>query len=295
VFGGFKKFLITGGTGTFGRAMATRLIEGGAERVVLLARHEAEMALSEAVLGQLPGAQVSLRCFLGDVRDRDRLEMAFRNVDAVFHSAALKRIEQCQRDPIEAVRTNVVGTQCVIEAALRSDVRRLVGLSTDKACNPVNLYGATKLTAEHLLLAANALSAGRCSFSVVRYGNVWASRGSVIHQWKAQVSRGEPLRITDPEATRYFMRINEAVDLVLDALHNPRTDRVILADRLPAYRVGDLLDAFMLVHACPNHPVSVIGLPAFEKLHETMDGVTDSSQTWRMTSGELRELICQVE
>jgi UDP-N-acetylglucosamine 4,6-dehydratase len=275
--------------------MATRLIEGGAERVVLLARHEAEMATSEALLGALPGAETALRCFLGDVRDRDRLEMAFRNVEVVFHAAALKRIEQCQRDPIEAVRTNIYGTQSVVEAALRSQVRRVVGLSTDKACNPVNLYGATKLTAEHLLLAANALAAGRCAFSVVRYGNVWASRGSVIHQWQAQLSRGEALRVTDPDATRFFMTIDEAIDLVLYVLCGAVYDRVVCADSLPAYRVGDLLDAFKRCHYYPDHPVSVAGLPAFEKLHETMDGVTDSSQARRMTGTELEDLICQQE
>ena len=296
MLGGYSKFLITGGTGTFGKAMATRLINGGAERVVLLARHEAEMAAAEAVLGELPGAAVSLRCFLGDIRDRDRLEMALSNVDVIFHAAALKRIEQAQRDPIEAVKSNIYGTQALIEATIRKGtVKRVIGLSTDKACNPINLYGATKCVAEHLLLAANALSAGSCTFSVVRYGNVWASRGSVIHQWRAALSAGRPIRVTDPAASRYFMTLDEAVDLVLNVVPHRVTSQVVIPNSLPAYLVGDLLDAFKRVYACPDHPVSVMGLSAFEKLHETMDGVTDSSQARRMTGAELQEIVWQTK
>src|SRR5215469_1759828 len=126
--------------------------------------------------------------------------MAFRDIEVVVHAGALKRIEQCQRDPIEAVQTNTVGSKNVINAALRAGVSQCVLLSTDKAVNPVNLYGATKLCAEHLFVAANNIAAGRCKFSVARYGNIWASRGSVVHQWRSAVARGLPIRCTDPDA-----------------------------------------------------------------------------------------------
>lgn len=252
------------------------------------------MAACEEALSPLQGIRDPLRCFLGDVRDPDRLEMAFQDIDVVVHAAAIKRIEQAQRDPIECIKTNIYGTQNVIQAAIKTGVQRVVGLSTDKAVSPVNLYGATKLAVEHLLLAATALAAGKCSFGVVRYGNVWASRGSVIHRWRDQHRAGLPLRVTAVDATRYFMTIDDAINLVIQVMAGSPSDRVITPDGLPAYAVGDLLDSYCRVAGLEDYPVVVTGLPHYEKQHETMDGITDSSQARRMSTDELRTHICQL-
>lgn len=276
----YTKFLITGGTGTFGKACARHLLETGADRVVLLARHEAEMAAAEAELAKYSS---KLRPFIGDVRDRDRLEMAFRGCEVVIHAAALKRIEQCERDPIEAVKTNVLGTKNVIEAALQCELRQCILLSTDKAVAPVNLYGATKLAAERLWIAANNLAAGRCTFAVARYGNIFASRGSVVPRWRQLVAENRPLRISDPRSTRYFMRIADAVALV-EGLLTHRIPGEIKIPSLAAYQLSDLAEAI----AGRDYPTIEVGMPEWEKLHETMDGITDSSQARRMTVDELR-------
>jgi UDP-N-acetylglucosamine 4,6-dehydratase/5-epimerase len=274
------KFLVTGGTGTFGRAFLSYVIDHGAERAVALGRHEAEMAQLESLLGH----HSALRCFLGDVRDAGRLEMAMHNVDTVVHAAALKRIEQCERDPIEAVKTNIGGTTNVVDAALRAGVSKVVLLSTDKAVDPINLYGATKLTAERLILAANNISGGRCAFSVARYGNIWGSRGSVVHQWRRQIAEGNPIIVTDRNATRYFMLPIHAVHLVTGLIRRMKGGEIELP-KLRAYQLNDLIVAMRPV------AVKLSGLPNWEKLHETMDGFTDSGQAERMTVEELLKAL----
>jgi len=276
------RVLVTGGSGTFGTAFLERVLKDGAERAVALSRHEVEMAALQARLGH----HVGFRRYLGDVRDADRLEMAFQGCETVVHAAALKRIEQCELDPIEAVETNVNGSKNVINAALRAGVSRCILLSTDKAVNPVNLYGATKLTAERLFVAANNIAGGRCKFCVARYGNIWGSRGSVVHQWRAALASGLPVKLTDGEATRYFMRPVEAVDLVLGLITNGSPGEIRIPE-LRAYRLGDLV----LAASVPFKRIERTGLPPHEKMHETLDGWTDSSEAERMTVDDLiREL-----
>jgi FlaA1/EpsC-like NDP-sugar epimerase len=253
-------------------------LQQGSERVVALARHEKEMFELEALIGPHP----NFRPFIGDVRDPQRLEMAMYNVDTVIHAAAMKRIEQCERDPIEAVKNNVDGSISTIISALRSGVTRCVLLSTDKAIAPVNLYGATKLCAERAFIAANNITGGRCAYSVARYGNIAGSRGSVIPIWRQRVRSGLPITITDPDATRYFMRIVDAVELVTGLVATMKGGETAIPV-LRAYRLGDLATALGVTNR------QIVGLPKWEKRHETMDGITDSSDADRMSITELRQ------
>jgi UDP-N-acetylglucosamine 4,6-dehydratase len=270
------RFLVTGGTGSFGRVFIPIVLRQNSERVVALARHEKEMHDLE----QLVGGHPNFRAYLGDVRDPDRLEMAMQDIDTVIHGAALKRIEQCERDPIEAIKTNVSGSVNVITAALRTHVNRAVLLSTDKASGPINLYGATKLCAERAFIAANNLAAGRCKFSVARYGNIAGSRGSVIPIWREKIAAGLPITVRGPDCTRYFMHIHESVELVLQLVVNMKGGEIALP-KLRAYRLGDLAIAM------GAKAIEVVELPAYEKPHETLDGITDSSMVERMSIDEL--------
>lgn len=274
--------LITGGTGSFARAFIPMALKQGARRIVALGRHELEMARLESEFGH----HDQMRFYLGDVRDQERLVMAMRNIDIVVHAAALKRIEQCERDPFEAVHTNVYGSENVIKACLKTGVSRCLLLSTDKAVAPINLYGATKLTAERLFLAANGPAAGNCTFGVVRYGNIWGSRGSVARLWIEARDRDLPLMVTKPTATRFFMKIEEAVDLVLRTLvvMQDGPTPVVVPD-LMAYLIGDLIQAFEYDN------VIVTGLPPYEKLHETMDDVVFSNAVDRLSVHDLKKEI----
>jgi UDP-N-acetylglucosamine 4,6-dehydratase/5-epimerase len=282
----WRGVLVTGGTGTFGHAFIPEMLRVGCDRVVVLSRDELKQAEMEREFDGYPGAD-RLRFYLGDIRDRDRLEMAMHNISHIVHAAALKRIEKCENDPIEAVSTNVQGTANVIHAALRTPTaKHMVGLSTDKACNPINLYGATKFTAERLTLAANILAAGRMKFSVVRYGNIFGSRGSVARIWQAAAARGiKKVMISEPETTRFFMRIDQAVDLVsrrlfdTDGFH----DRFYWSQAMPAYRLGDLLEAMGLKAGV------VTGLSPWEKQHEEIVPGVSSADARRMSIEELRE------
>lgn len=271
-------YLVTGGSGTFGRAFIPHILMQGATRVVALSRHEVELARLEKDIDH-----PNLRCFIGDVRDKSRLELAMRDIEVVVHAAALKRIEQCQRDPIEAIYTNVIGTASVILAALRTGVKKAVLLSTDKASSPINVYGATKLLAEHLWLAANGygLPVG-CRFAAVRYGNIWMSRGSVVPEWQQSIKLGLPIRVTDPEATRFYMTQDQAVALVDRAIRE--LPMQVLMPYLPAYRLADLIVAL------GNPKYEVIGLPWYEKQHEELGGLS-SGNVKRMTVGELEEAL----
>jgi UDP-N-acetylglucosamine 4,6-dehydratase len=277
--------LITGGTGTFARAFIPHCLREGAARIVALGRHEVEMARLERDFGA--GDKDQMRYYLGDVRDLERLKMAMHGatpISVVIHAAALKRIEQCERDPLECVSTNVMGSVNVITACLETNVERCLLLSTDKAVHPINMYGASKLCAERVFMAANGLSAGRCKFGVVRYGNIWKSRGSIHDVWYAAMMANKPIIVTDREATRFFMTTKHAVALVLETL-----DKMIdgpldiqLPHNLPAYQIGDLIEALMYNY------VEEIGLPPWEKKHETLNGHTYSNEAPRLTIEDLR-------
>lgn len=283
-----RSVLITGGTGYFARAMAKRALEEGVQRVCIFSRGEAQQAAMRADFNDHP----DLRWFIGDVRDRDRLALAMRGCDVVVHAAALKRIEVGAYNPTEMVKTNVLGTMNVAEAALQAGVRRVVGLSTDKAWQPISPYGQSKALAESILLGAHTtMSPDGPEFVVVRYGNVMGSTGSVLPRWTELRRLGAiTAPVTDPECTRFWMSRTEAVDLVWRAaapLASSRAEegRLLIPRDLPAFRLGDLAEAMGFQFQ------KVTGLPKWEKLHEGMDDGVTSDRARRLTVDEIRERI----
>lgn len=280
-----RSYLITGGTGSFGRAFARRLLDAGmSDRVCIYSRGEhAQAEMSEAF-----GHDERLRFLIGDVRDQQRLKRAMQGVDIVIHAAALKRIEVGQYNPLEMVKTNVDGAINVIEAAQDARcVERVVALSTDKAFQPCSPYGTSKALAESLFLAANNTT-GQFGprFSVTRYGNVWWSNGSVGPRWSQAVGAGKAITVTDLECTRFYMTMAEAVDLVLMAVKD-ETGRDLWIPELPAYDLSTLVEAF------EPPAVKVTGLPAWEKMHESMSATSCSRDARRMSVGELKNAIAQ--
>jgi UDP-N-acetylglucosamine 4,6-dehydratase len=259
-----KSVLITGGTGTFGRAFVNRLLEKHEPReIVVFSRDEFKQFEMAQVYSP---ARYPIRYFLGDIRDRERLMRAFNGVDIVVHAAALKQVPALEANPMEAIKTNIIGAQNIIEAALDRNVKRIIGVSTDKAVSPSNLYGATKLAMERLLVAANTYTRYRdISFSVVRYGNVEGSRGSVIPFWTDLLQNGETtLPITDNRMTRFLIDINRGVDLVVRAIEEARPGEIFIP-KIPSLRMIDLMKAFP-----GSPPARVVGIRPGEKLHEVL-------------------------
>lgn len=273
--------LITGGSGYLGRVLARRLIEAGYGRVCIYSRGEYAQARMRTEFNN----DERLRFFIGDVRDRDRLERAMSSVQAVVHAAALKRIEVGAYDPEEMVKTNVDGTLNVIYAARTAGVERVLLVSSDKAFEPVSPYGLTKALAEALVLRADALEYGAARFAVVRYGNVAGSTGSVIPTWRA--ARTPIVHITDPDCTRFWMHVREAADLVAGTLDAMKGGELVVPE-LPAYRLADLAEAMGLTYR-------TVGLRDYEKKHESMAPGRSSEHARRMTLEELREKLTEVE
>lgn len=275
-FDSSSKILITGGTGSFGKALLTKILSRWPEikRVVIFSRDE----LKQWELQQLfPSSQYpQLRFFLGDIRDQSRLRVALRGIDTVVHAAALKQVPAAEYNPIEFIRTNVLGAENIVQACLETDVERVVALSTDKAAAPVNLYGATKLCSDKLFVAANNIR-GRPNlrFSVVRYGNVMGSRGSVIPFFlKMATAKEKVLPITDRNMTRFNITLEEAVDMVLWSLKNAYGSE-ILVPKIPSYSIMDLANAIG-----PNCQKKFTGLRPGEKIHEEMITTADSATTF---------------
>lgn len=280
-----RSCLITGGSGSFGTAFVRRLLRDNlSERICVYSRGEHRQAEMREELED----DSRLRFLVGDVRDLARLRRAMTGVDVVVHAAALKRIEVGAYNPIEMVRTNVEGTINVIEAAQDAGVKKVVGLSTDKACLPCSPYGASKALAEALLLAANnTVAASGPRFAVTRYGNVWNSAGSVVPTWRRMVGNGaKAVPCTDPSATRFFMTLDEAVDLVLGTIETMQGGELAIPE-LPAYRLGDLAEAMGV-------RIIVKGLPGHEKLHESMAPGNTSDKARRMSVAELREKLAEI-
>jgi UDP-N-acetylglucosamine 4,6-dehydratase (inverting) len=268
-----SRILVTGGTGSFGRKFVSRLFEKypGIKRVVVYSRDELKQF---EMAQQFPADKYpSIRFFIGDVRDHDRLKRAMEGVDTVVHAAALKQVPAAEYNPFEAIRTNVIGAQNVIEAALESGINRVVALSTDKAAAPINLYGATKLCSDKLFIAANNLRGHRdIRFSVVRYGNVMGSRGSVIPFFLKRRDSGV-LPITDERMTRFNISLDDGVDMVLYSLDNCIGGEIIVP-KIPSYRITDVAEAIS-----PSAEKPVIGIRPGEKLHEEMVTASDSQNT----------------
>lgn len=264
--------LITGGTGAFGRAFARHLLAHHTpRRICLFSRDEAKQAALKATLPEVG----PVRYFLGDVRDEGRLVRACDGQDIVIHAAAMKRVESCEAEPFEAVRTNITGTEHVAIAAIMAGVPRVVFLSTDKAASPLTLYGATKFTAEQLMTQANAYSAGSVTrFACTRYGNVHGSTGSVVPLFRDQHRRGEPFTVTALGMTRFWMSMAEAVALVEHAV-TQMTGGEVFVPKLSAISIGQLCAAI-----APAHPVVEIGLRSREKLHEELVALEEARDTW---------------
>ena len=274
--------LITGGSGSLGTALSFRLVNDG-YRVRTLSRSESGRAKLLTATQREP-YKSSVSVLAGDVRDISRLELAMRGVDTVIHAAALKRIDMCENDPIEAIEVNVNGTRNVIQACLRGDVRKAVLISTDKACGPSTHYGATKLAAERAWLAANRYSRGDGpAFVALRYGNVFGSAGSVIHAFKEQ-ERGGLLSITDERATRFNITMDHAVTIVRSAMNDGEAGDLFIP-KLPAYRLLDLVHAYCDEKLFGIKSYVASGLRPAEKLHESLISLDESESIAAETSG----------
>ena len=263
--------LITGGTGSLGKSLVAYLLkETKVRRVAIFSRDE----LKQQHLRNQFQDDPRLRWFLGDVRDLGRLKRAFHGVDFVIHAAALKQVDTGEYNPMEFIKTNVLGSQNVIDASIDAGVKRVVALSTDKASSPINLYGATKLTADKLFVAANNYSyTYGTTFAVVRYGNVMGSRGSVIPFFQEIASQGKPLPITDLRMTRFWISIESAVKFVIDSL-DMMTGGELYVPRIPSMKIVDLANA-----VAPGTKLEEIGMRPGEKLHEEMISADDSRRT----------------
>jgi UDP-N-acetylglucosamine 4,6-dehydratase len=259
-----KVILITGGTGSFGKKMTAKILkEHSPKKVIILSRDELKQVEMKRTYAGHPLVD-KLRFFIGDVRDRDRLNRAFRGVDIVIHAAAIKHVDVAEYNPLEAIKTNVLGAANVIDAALDQGVKKVIALSTDKAANPINLYGATKLCSDKLFVAANTYTGGtETRFSVVRYGNVVGSRGSVIPFFLAQREKGV-LPITDPRMTRFWITLAQGVEFVIRSLDLMRGGEIFVP-KLPSMNIMDLAKAI-----APGCGIDLIGIRRGEKLHEVM-------------------------
>ena len=269
-----RSVLITGGTGSFGRQLVKTIISKfKPKRLIVYSRDELkqyEMANDPLLVGK-----PSLRFFIGDIRDRDRLEMAMRDIDFVVHAAALKQVPTAEYNPFECIHTNVLGAENVVHAALRCGVERVIALSTDKAASPINLYGASKLASDKILVAANNLSGTLPTrFSVVRYGNVFGSRGSVIPYFRKLVEQGvTALPITDPKMTRFWITLQQGVDFVLSSIAQMNGGEIFVP-KIPSMKITALASAL-----APDLKHEVVGIRPGEKLHESMITEDDARQT----------------
>lgn len=271
-----KTVLITGGTGSFGKKFTKIALEKypDIKKIIIFSRDEYKQFVMQNMSEFKPYLE-KIRFFIGDVRDKERLYRAFEGVDVVVHAAALKQVPACEYNPFEAVKTNVMGAQNIIDAAIDKGVKRVVALSTDKACAPINLYGATKLCSDKLFIAGNSYCGSKVTrFSVVRYGNVAGSRGSVIPFFQKLVREGaKELPITDMNMTRFWLKLEQAVEMVLEAIENMQGGELYVK-KIPSMRMPDLARAI-----APNLAIKEIGIRPGEKVHEQMITKEDARNT----------------
>ncbi|MCR4651646.1 MAG: UDP-N-acetylglucosamine 4,6-dehydratase (inverting) [Lachnospiraceae bacterium] len=270
-----KTILITGGTGSFGKCFTKYVLDNyNPKKIIIYSRDEYKQFI---MANEMKEYAPKLRFFIGDVRDKDRFKRALEGVDYIIHAAALKQVPACEYNPNEAIKTNINGAMNVIDAALDTpSVRRVVALSTDKAVNPVNLYGGTKLVSDKLFIAANAYSGLKdINFSIVRYGNVAGSRGSVIPFFNNIIKNGgKELPITDYRMTRFWISLTEGVKLVIKALEEARGGETFIS-KIPSFKITDLAQAML-----PGCEMPEVGIREGEKLHEIMVTTEDSSTTY---------------
>lgn len=270
-----KKILITGGTGSLGQALTKRLLQMKVDTVRIFSRNEANQVRMESEL-----KDDRLRFLLGDVRDYTRLLRAFEDIDIVFHAAALKHVPLIEYNPFEAIKTNVIGTQNVIDACLHENVEIAVGVGTDKAVSPLNTYGATKLLMEKLFVtASNYLNKDRhkTKFMALRYGNVLGSSGSVVPIFIQQIKENKKITITDPAMTRYSITIDDALDFILESTQNSKGSEIFVP-KLRAYSIMDLKDA--LTELIKDTGEEIIGIREGEKIHEVLINEDEMRYTW---------------
>lgn len=272
-----KVILITGGTGSFGKKFLEMIFQKyNPKKVIIYSRDEYKQSVMQTEYKDKIDMS-KVRFFIGDVRDKDRLYRAFDGVDYVIHAAAMKQVPTCEYNPMEAIKTNIHGAQNVIDAALDRGVEKVVALSTDKAVNPINLYGGTKLVSDKLFIAANAYRGNnyKTIFSVVRYGNVAGSRGSVIPIWKKIIEQGgTTLGVTDMRMTRFWITLEEGVELVFKALAESKGGETYIS-KIPSFHIGDLAKAML-----PECTIDEFGIREGEKLHEVMVTKDDSWTTY---------------
>lgn len=270
-----SRILVTGATGSFGNAFVRKILRTTkVSRLVIYSRDELKQYEMRAKLTEEGLYDERLRFFIGDVRDLDRLQRALSDITVVIHAAALKQVPTAEYNPIECIKTNVLGAENVVSAAIDRGVERVIALSSDKAANPINLYGATKLCSDKLFVAANHLAGFKPTrFSVVRYGNVVASRGSVVALFKQLAQTGQPVPITDPRMTRFWLTIDQGVEFVLNCLHR-MSGGEIFVPKLPSMKVVDVANAVV-----PGAQHKYIGIRPGEKLHEIMITRDDAANT----------------
>ncbi len=270
-----KTILITGGTGSFGKAFTRYVLNNyDPKKIIIYSRDEFKQWVMS---NEFKDHASKLRFFIGDVRDKERMQRAFEGVDYVVHAAAMKQVPACEYNPNEAIKTNINGAQNVIDCALNSgSVKKVVALSTDKAVNPVNLYGGTKLVSDKLFIAANAYVGTKdINFSIVRYGNVAGSRGSIIPFFKSIIENGgKELPITDYRMTRFWISLEEGVKLVIKALEEAKGGETFIS-KIPSFKITDLAKAML-----PDCEMPEVGIREGEKLHEIMVTVEDSMTTY---------------
>lgn len=273
-----KSILITGGTGSFGKAFTKYVLNNyDPKKIIIYSRDEfKQFNMQNDFRAEFPDKMNKLRFFIGDVRDKERLTRALDGVDYVIHAAALKQVPACEYNPAEAIKTNIDGAQNVIDACLDTNVKKVVALSTDKAVNPVNLYGGTKLVSDKLFIAANAYAGFKdISFSIVRYGNVAGSRGSVIPKFYDMIKKGcTELTITDYRMTRFWISLTQGVELVIKALEEAKGGETFIS-KIPSFKITDLAEAML-----PGCQTKEIGIYPGEKLHEIMVTVEDAPNTY---------------
>ena len=270
-----KSILITGGTGSLGKALTTHILHKypNLKRLIVFSRDEQKQF---QMAQEFPASKYpQIRYFIGDVRDKDRLERAFQKVDFVIHAAAMKHVHIAEYNPDECIKTNIGGAENVVDACFKTKVKRVVALSTDKACAPINLYGATKLTSDKLFIAANNIKGENpIRFSVVRYGNVMGSNGSVIPFFINKKKEENKLPITDPNMTRFNISLQGGVDMVMHALEHAWGGELFVP-KIPSYRIMDVAEAIG-----PNCEKPVVGIRPGEKVHEEMITASDSFYTY---------------
>ena len=271
----YKTILLTGGTGSFGKAFVESALKKYPKIKKLIVFSRDELKQHEMSKQIDVKKHKSIRFFLGDVRDRERLYRALKKVDIVIHAAALKQVPAAEYNPTEFIKTNVIGAQNLIESAIDNSVEKVIALSTDKAAAPINLYGATKLCSDKLFIAANNYSGKQKNiFSVVRYGNVWGSRGSVVPEFlKISKNTNTFVPITDPNMTRFSITLQKGVDMVLWSIKNSKGGEIFVP-KIPSYRILDLAKSI-----CPKNKIKIIGIRPGEKLHEELITKSDSELT----------------